>query len=88
MKSMQEKHRQLMAAKTPEERARLKQEHMKAMHDGMTMMRRMHGDPSGMGGMKGGKPMNPEMMGKCMAMMDLMMKMMVEREAQTPATTP
>jgi len=34
MKSMQEMHDKMMAAKTPEERAKLMQEHMKLMQDG------------------------------------------------------
>jgi hypothetical protein len=41
MKSMQEMHGRMMAAKTPEERAKLMQEHMKAMQDGMAMMEMM-----------------------------------------------
>lgn len=49
MKSMQEMHDKMMAAKTPEERAALMQEHRKLMHDGMGMMCRMHGGPGGMG---------------------------------------
>src|SRR5690349_4273211 len=38
MKSMQEMHDKVVAAKTPEERAKLMQEHMKIMQDGMAMM--------------------------------------------------
>lgn len=38
MKSMQEMHQKMMAAKTPEERTALMQEHMKMMHGCMAMM--------------------------------------------------
>ncbi len=74
MKSMQEMHGRMMAAKTAEERARLAQEHMKLMHDGSAMMGRM----------RGGKPMSGEMMGKRMDMMEMMMQMMTDREAMKP----
>jgi len=37
-KSMQEMHQKMMAAKTPEERAALMQEHMRLMHGCMTML--------------------------------------------------
>ena len=84
MKSMQEMHDKMMAAKTPEERAKLMQEHMKLMQDGTAMMGRMHGGKGGMGMMGGGMSMSPEMTGKRMDMMELMMKMMVDREAMKP----
>jgi len=90
MKSMQEMHDKMMAAKTPEERAKLMQEHMKLMQDGMAMMGQMRGGKGGMGmgGMTGGgKPMSPEMMDKRMDMMEMMMKMMVDREAMKPSAT-
>jgi hypothetical protein len=80
MKSMQEMHDRMMAAKTPEERTRLMQEHMKLMQDNMAMMGRMHGGKGGMG-MSGGMRMSPDMMGKRMDMMEMMMKMMMDREA-------
>jgi hypothetical protein len=47
MKRMHEMHAKMQAAKTPEERAALMQEHKKAMQDGM----------AGMGPMKGGMGM-------------------------------
>jgi hypothetical protein len=88
MKSMQDMHDRMMAAKTPEERATLMQEHMKLMHDGMAMMGQMRGGKGGMGMgmgmggmMGGGRPMGPEMMGKRMDMMEMMMQMMMDREA-------
>ena len=89
MKSMQEMHDKMMAAKTPEERARLMQEHMKLMQDGMAMMGQMRGGKGGMGmggmgGMGGGKAMGPEMMGKRMDMMEMMMQMMMDREGMKP----
>lgn len=80
MKSMREMHDRMMAAKTAEERSRLMQEHMKLMQDNMAMMDRMRGGKGGMG-MGGDMPMSPEMMGKRMDMMEMMMKMMVDREA-------
>jgi len=83
MKSMQEMHDRMMAAKTPEERTRLMQEHMKLMQDNMAMMGRMHGGKGGMG-MGSGMRMSPEMMGKRMDMMEMMMKMMMDREAMKP----
>jgi hypothetical protein len=78
MRSMQEMHDKMMAAKTPEERARLMQDHMKVMQDGMGMMGRMRG---GMGGMGSGKSMGPEMMGR---RMEMMMQMMMDRETARP----
>jgi hypothetical protein len=83
MKSMQEMHDRMMAAKTPEERARLMQEHMKVMQDGMAMMGGMRGGKGGMG-MGGGMSMGPEMMGKRMDMMEMMMQMMMDRESARP----
>jgi len=84
MKSMREMHDKMMAAKTPEERAQLMQEHMKLMQDGASMMGRMHGKGGMGGGMGGGMPMSPESMGKRMDMMEMMMQMMVDREAMKP----
>lgn len=79
MKSMQEMHDRMMAAKTPEDRSRLMQEHMKLMQDNMSTMGQMRSGKGGMG--MGGMPMSPEMMGKRMDMMEMMMKMMMDREA-------
>lgn len=78
MKSMREMHDKMMAAKTPEERQALMAEHMKVMHDGMAMMGRMKD------GKPGGMSMNPEAMGKRMDMMEMMMQMMMDREAARP----
>jgi hypothetical protein len=76
MKSMQLMHEKMMAAKTPEERQALMSEHMKSMHGGMAMMGQMK-PPSD----KGAKSMTPEMMSKRMDMMEMMMQMMMDREA-------
>jgi hypothetical protein len=84
MRSMQEMHDKMMAAKTPEERARLMQDHMKVMQDGMGMMGRMRGGKGGMGGMGGGMSMGPETMGRRMDMMEMMMQMMMDRETARP----
>jgi len=82
MKSMQEMHEKMMAATTPEERQALMTEHMKSMQGGMAMMDQMKAP----GAKGGGKPMSPEMMGKRMDMMEMMMQMMMDREAaRTPA---
>ena len=86
MKSMQEMHDKMMAAKTPEERDKLMPEHMKVMQDGMAMMGQMRGGKGGMGtgGMGGEKPIGPETMGKRMGMMEMMIQMMMDREAMKP----
>jgi len=82
MKSMQEMHEKMMAAKTPEERQALMTEHMKSMQGGMAMMGQMKA-PDAKGS---GKSVSPEMMGKRMDMMEMMMQMMMDREAaRTPA---
>ncbi len=84
MRTMNELHQKMLAAKTPDERESLMKEHMKAMQDGMGMMGQMHG------GMMGGKemearkdamPMSPEMMKRRMDMMEMMMQLMVDRES-------
>jgi hypothetical protein len=82
MKAMQEMHEKMMAAKTPEERQALMAEHMKVMRDGMGMMGQMKA-PDGKGA---NSPASPEMMGKRMDMMEMMMQMMMDREAtRSPA---
>lgn len=84
MTTMAQAHARLAAATSPEERERLMQEHMKSMQDGMCMMRRMRRAHGGMG-MDGGMGMGPEAMGRRMDMMEMMMQMMVDREAATPS---
>jgi hypothetical protein len=70
-------HEKMMAAKTPEERQALMAEHMKVMRDGMGMMGQMKAP----GGKGANSPASPEMMGKRMDMMEMMMQMMMDREA-------
>jgi len=77
MQAMRDMHDKMMAAKTPEERQALMADHMKAMQDGMAMMDRMQ---SG-GGSEGGMPMHHEGMAKRMDMMQMMMQMMMDRDA-------
>ena len=92
MKIMQGIHEKMMSAKTPEERSQLMAEHMKAMRDGMAMMEGMSGGGMGgmhgMGGMKGmtgDMAARHQMMEKRMAMMQTMMKMMMDRMPAAPA---
>lgn len=80
MKSMKEMHEKMMAASTPAERQALMAEHMKAMQDGMATMGHMK-RPVGQGP---AMSMGPEMMGKRMDMMETMMQMMLDREANKP----
>lgn len=63
MKTMQDMHQKMQAAKTPAERARLMDEHMKLMQSGMAMMGQMRGTGAmggaggpGYGGMQHGAP--------------------------------
>jgi hypothetical protein len=85
MKAMQAMHEKMIAAKTPEERQALMDEHMKLMQDGMEMMQQMGAGMQGMGGMQGGKGMptnmaeRQQMMEKRMEMMESMMQMMLDR---------
>jgi hypothetical protein len=87
MKAMQDMHQKMMAAKTPAERAALMKDHMKAMQDGMAMMGQMGGGMPMQGGgkssMPGGPSMHKDMMQR-MDMMEMMMQMMVDREAARP----
>ena len=100
MKAMQEMHQKMMGAKTPAERQALMADHMKAMQDGMAMMKEMHGGMGGMGatggmggmaGMGDGKGMpadmakRHQMMTDHMAMMQMMMDMMADRMPAAPA---
>ena len=78
MKTMQEMHQKMMAAKTPAERQALMAEHMKAMQGGMSMMCEM-GSGGGMG-MQGGAG-SGDMMKRCMEMKDMTMQMMTDRES-------
>lgn len=91
MKMMHDMHRKMVTAKTPEERAALIKDHMKAMQDGMAMMGQMRGGMRmGMGGkgpMGDGMPMDPGAMQHRMDMMEMMMQMMMDREGmKSPAS--
>jgi hypothetical protein len=84
MQSMQAMHDKMMAAKTPEERQVLMEEHMKMMQEGMSMMNKMSGQGV-MSGKQGGQGMGgdmarrQQMMEKRMEMMESMMQMMMDR---------
>ena len=82
MAQMREMHQKMMAAKTPQERQALMAEHMKAMQGGMSMMCQMGAAaPASQSGAPSGNTME-----RCMAMKDMTMQMMQDRErAQTPA---
>ena len=81
MAQMREMHQKMMAAKTPQERQALMAEHMKAMQGGMSMMCQMGAAPAP----QSGAP-SDDMTKRCMAMKDMTMQMMQDRErAQTPA---
>jgi hypothetical protein len=86
MKMMQEMHQKMAAAKTPEERAALMKDHMKAMHEGMGMMGQMRDmmGGKGMGSGKSAMPVDPETMKRRMDMMEIMMQMMMDREGTKP----
>ncbi len=91
MQAMKDMQLKMMNARTPAERQALMADHMKAMQDGMAMMKEMHGGMGGMGGMGDGKGMPAEMakrhqmMTDHMAMMQTMMDMMSQRMAAMPA---
>jgi hypothetical protein len=80
MKTMQDMHQKMMAAKTPEERKALMAEHMKAMQGGMSMMCEMGG------GMGAGTSGSADTMKRCMDMKDMTVQMMMDREgAKAPS---
>ena len=85
--AMRQIHDKMMAAKTPEARNALMAEHMKTMHNGMTMMN--GATPEGMnhmmGGMKGDMAMHHQMMEKRMDMMAASMQMMMDRLPAAPS---
>ena len=67
----------MMAAKTPEERAKLMDEQMQAMQQGMAMMNGMKNPHGGMGP----NGLRHDMMEKRMDMMQMMMTMMMDRQS-------
>ncbi|MGA0610781.1 hypothetical protein [Caldimonas sp. KR1-144] len=71
METMQDMHRKMAAAKTPEERRALMDEHMKAMQGGMRMMCDVGAAP--------------DATRRCAEMRDMTMMMMMEREPAAPA---
>jgi outer membrane murein-binding lipoprotein Lpp len=87
MKLMHDMHQKIKAAKTPAERAALMKDHMSAMQGGMSMMGQMR---SGMPGRDGGMssmpagPIRHKGMERRMEMMEMMMQMMMDREAAKP----
>jgi len=78
MKAMQEMHRKMVDAKTPDERQTLMAEHMKAMRDGMGMMKQMSIDPKA----------RMQAMEQRMDMMQMMMEMMMDRMPAGSTPTP
>ena len=90
MKAMREMHEKMMNAKTPQERQALMADHMKAMQDGMGMMKSMPGmgataDPSRM---PGDMAQRQHMMEQRMEMMQMMMEMMMDRIPPQPPSAP
>jgi hypothetical protein len=91
MKAMKDMHQKMMAARSPAERQALMADHMKAMQEGMAMMKETHGGMQGMGGMDHRKGMSVgmaqrhRMMTDHMAMMQMMMDMMMQRMPASPA---
>lgn len=85
MKTMQEMHQKMMAAKTPADRQALMADHMKAMQDGMTMMKGMAGMGDGKG-MPADMAKRQQMMADHMTMMQMMMDMMADRMPPATAT--
>lgn len=82
MKSMKDMHNKMMAAKTPEERQTLMDEHMKTMKESMGLMGQMKGGQPAMGmSSKEGMPCQDNMMSKRMDMLEMMMQMMMDRDA-------
>jgi hypothetical protein len=90
MKSMEAVHEKMRSAKTSAERNALMAEHMKTMQGGMAMMDGM-GDMTGTHGapaapsMGGGTGAPHQMMEKRMQMMQMMLKMMMDRMPPAPA---
>ncbi len=82
MREMREMRDQMMNAKTPEQRQALMREHMKAMQDGMKMMKGM-GEASATGAGHDHSAMQARM-----EMMQTMMEMMLQRLPATPGSAP
>ena len=84
MKSMRDMHDKMLAAKTPEERKALMNEHMGIMQNGMNMMGGM--GPGAMMGKPGDMAARQSMMEQRMEMMQSMMQMMMDRTQSLPMT--
>ena len=82
MKTMQQMHDKMVAAKTQEERNALMAEQMKTMQDGMSMMKGM--PAAGMGSLQGDMGAGHQMMEKRMEMMQSIMQMMMDRMPTGP----
>lgn len=79
---MRDMSRKLADAKTPQERQAVMAEHQKTMQDSMKMMGQMQGIPMGDMGMMGGQMMQRHtLMEKRMDMMQAMMQMLMDRDA-------
>jgi hypothetical protein len=87
MRDMRDMHEKMMAAKTPEERKALMDQHRKTMQESMSMMNGMSMMDCMMDKKAArGKPMSPQAMQKQMEMMKMMMQMMMDRiDAVAPA---
>jgi hypothetical protein len=83
MATMNDMHARMLDAKTPEERAALMAEHMRAMQGGMGMMRRMGAMEQPMT-MPAEMAAHQDMMKQHMAMMQKMMDMMAQRLPVVP----
>lgn len=83
MKAMREMRDKMMNAKTPEERQALMADHMKAMQDGMQMMKGMGGMDTK--GMPAGMAQRQRVMEGRMDMMQMMMDMMMQRMPESGA---
>ena len=77
MKVMREMREKIKTAKTPQERKALMANHMKTMHEGMSMMEKM--DATGAMGAKSSMAEHHMMMNKRMEMMTNMMHMMMDQ---------
>lgn len=86
--AMQDLHEKMMAAKTAQERAAVKQEGMASMQNGMAMMGQMRkgmgaGMGSHMGGTSTGTSMDCAHMDSHLRMIDAMMQLMMDLQAPT-----
>ena len=80
MTMMQDMHRKMAEAKTPDARAALMKDHMKTMQDGMDMM----GGGMGSGDGRAAMPMDPAAVKRRMDMMASMMQMIMDRDGMKP----